>query len=174
MLLPPPLRRCPRGDVVHQGRSGGARGPRRLVVRTSRCGRVNPGLTPLHQSKSDYHTQHAGIRQGCPLSPYLFVMVMSALWHDLHAALPTSEQADALLYADDTLLYARSRLKQDAPTESYRYGLKLNYGKCEFIGINYPTAHTPQILQQQKTETSQTSQVPGRTTHRQSATTSRG
>ena len=101
-------------------------------------------------------------------------MVMSALWHDLHAALPTSEQADALLYADDTLLYARSRLKQDAPTESYRYGLKLNYGKCEFIGINYPTAHTPQILQQQKTETSQTSQVPGRTTHRQSATTSRG
>ena len=106
-------------------------------------------------------------------------MVMSALWHDLHAALPTSEQADELLYADDTLLYARSHLKlertlQQVETESYRYGLKLNYGKCEFIGINYPTAHTPQILQQQKTETSQTSQIPGRTTHRQSATTSRG
>ena len=33
--------------------------------------------------KSDWWEQETGIRQGCPLFPYLFLVVMIALFHDI-------------------------------------------------------------------------------------------
>jgi hypothetical protein len=38
----------------------------------------------LNGNTSKLHTQKRGIRQGCPLSPYLFIVVMAALFHDVH------------------------------------------------------------------------------------------
>jgi len=63
---------------------------------------------------SDWYTQDTGIRQGCPLSPYLFLIIMTVLFHDvknkpeLAAELAANRipgsQFDEILYADDTIL----------------------------------------------------------------------
>ena len=69
--------------------------------------------------------QAAGIRQGCPLPPYLFVLVRSVIDHDISHSLDRrtirSRKADIefdrIYYADDTILlatntYAATKLKR--------------------------------------------------------------
>ena len=74
----------------------------KFVVRTS-------------QGTSQEYAEGSGIRQGCPLSPYLFLIVMTALFHDIHTLhqlplskhRPTATTFDEVLFADDTVLLTR-------------------------------------------------------------------
>ena len=113
--------------------------------------------------KSGTRVQSTGIRQGCPLSPYLFVMVMNCVFDIVEPVAKIfcrkffqgskDEQVQfqhveglgihfsELLFADDTLLFAEDGHSLDTllwavECVSGAYGLKLNRGKCQQISIN--------------------------------------
>ena len=96
--------------------------------------------------ESQWHEQGTGIRQGCPLSPYLFLVVMTVLFHDVHKDDTINDclkrvpgaNFDEVLYADDTILISTdtrviNKLLAKIEKEGKRYGMKLNRGKCEVV-----------------------------------------
>ena len=99
--------------------------------------------------KSSLKEQSRGIRQGCPLSPYLFVIAMSALMEDVHHELRDTAPAhrlpginfDEVLYTDDTILLSTTtqgihQMLWAIEKFSAQYGLALNYKKCELLEHN--------------------------------------
>jgi hypothetical protein len=107
----------------------------------------NPSFQVQHDEfASQEYFQQCGIRQGCPLSPCLFIIVMSVLFADIrrdhHRALSHGKLGHLsfmeVLYADDTLLVTKNtrtmnRLLHAVESESQYHGLKLNQSKCAAI-----------------------------------------
>ena len=100
----------------------------------------------------------AGVRQGCPLSPYLFIVVLTVILSDLDSDLsyfgtPTntwsvSHSVFDLEYADDTLLLSitTGQLQQflsALETVSSEYGMRLNQDKAELL--SHPRLPNPPI-----------------------------
>ena len=95
--------------------------------------------------QSMWHEQRFGICQGCPLSPFLFVIVMSVLMADARQALEASGHtlsADLafhdLLYADDTLLVdvheaTIQQFMDCVGLAGGEYGLTFNWSKLEAL-----------------------------------------
>ena len=101
--------------------------------------------------ESHPRTQQSGIAQGCPLSPYLFVIVMSVLMQDVDQEMASifknapSEPflvSRDILYADDTLLLATDadtlqRHLECITRVGRRYGLELHWGKTEVLRVRH-------------------------------------
>ena len=106
-----------------------------------------------HRQKSQSHQQVFGISQGCPLSPFLFVMLMTVLLHDANVLLQqefpnneTSIECNELVYADDTLLIGRDTAYLQAYMNfiaqvGKTYGLSLNWKKVEQMNIKCQDMH---------------------------------
>ena len=99
--------------------------------------------------KSELKTQLTGIRQGCPLSPYLFLLVMTCVESDMkercsghvtNSRVP-GVNFDVVFYADDTILFSTkprglNELLKHIEICSENYGLKLNRGKCHTLNMH--------------------------------------
>ena len=105
----------------------------------------------MGNEESNWKTQTTGIRQGCPLSPYLFIILMTVLFRDVRDGLNIGNQAvegmdfHELLYADDTALItttapSMNKLVSKIDTCAEHFGLKFNYTKC--VAINYNTPYS--------------------------------
>ena len=101
--------------------------------------------------------QLAGIAQGCPLSPYLFIIVQTVLMYDVDERLsreaPIVEPAfivtTDVLYADDTVLLSSCPLRLQVHLdllvdERKKYGLELNWDKTYAMNVHCEGAiHDP-------------------------------
>ena len=104
--------------------------------------------------RSSWKKQRKGIRQGCPLSPYLFILVMNRIFQQVHRMKDAFTRLKAgsefqrmdvggadvieLLFADDTLIFAKNNESMEGllwaiEVISGVYGMKLNRGKCNEI-----------------------------------------
>ncbi len=88
---------------------------------------------------SNWYRQETGIRQGCPSSPYLFLIVMEVIFHDIHENdklklekfRVNGSNVDDVLFADDAILMSENknaiqRLLHEIEEGRGRYGFKLN------------------------------------------------
>ena len=95
------------------------------------------------ETNFSYHLL-TGIKQGLPLSPWLFLFYINDIFDYFEAIYGRKDLLETihlLIHADDTTLLASNRLTAESKIRSLLYYCKLNYislqiTKCEFIVIN--------------------------------------
>ena len=99
-------------------------------------------------NSSSRRLQRSGISQGCPLSPFLFVMLMTVVMDDAKHCMSDGTQAafnsgslGVVLYADDTLLIGVSEgcvqeYLDTVAAVGKRFGLDLHHSKFQLLSVN--------------------------------------
>ena len=96
--------------------------------------------------ESSWQQQEAGIRQGCPLSPHLFILYMTIMFADVKEAMKWKSikyrvegaKFDEVLFEDDTICIshdtkAMNKMLTAIEEIGAKSGMKLNKSKCEAI-----------------------------------------
>ena len=109
---------------------------------------ANPTFQTVGFDRTAVGQVRAGIRQGCPLSPYLFLIVLTVIFEDLDGELrkrgvPTNTSSEGfpvpdMEYADDTLLLALTAPQLQSILSALEdltaeYGMSLNKIKTELL-----------------------------------------
>lgn len=103
-------------------------------------------IVQLDGTPSKWEEQQTGIRQTCPLSPYLFLVVMTVMFEDIHYQIHSymaiqrvpGTNFDEVVYADQTICIGTDTRKinillKAIEEEGKQYGLKVNKNKCEAV-----------------------------------------
>jgi len=92
---------------------------------------------------SDMKPQSSGIAQGCPLSPYLFIIMMTIIMADVERKVPTAfAQCGDLTYADDTAIHSDSVeslqvVFDELLATAKQYGLEPNLDKTVHLQVRH-------------------------------------
>ncbi|TWW78139.1 R2 Retrovirus-related Pol polyprotein from type I retrotransposable element [Takifugu flavidus] len=134
--------RVPRRVLWGVLREYGVSGPLIRAVRSlyDRC----QSLVRIAGSKSNWYPVRVGLRQGCPLSPILFIIFMdriSRCSHDVEGVWFGDLRIGSLLFADDVVLLASSardfQLSLDRfATACEAAGMKISTSKSEAMVLN--------------------------------------
>lgn len=99
---------------------------------------------------SAWKQQYTDIRQGYPLSPYLFILVMTDILHDRHEAEQTHTESlritgidfDEVVYADDIIRIAQTaatnRLLAAIESEGSKYGIWIIKADVDILHSDNP------------------------------------
>ncbi|KAI3367022.1 hypothetical protein L3Q82_009655 [Scortum barcoo] len=136
--------RVPRGILWGVLREYGVRGPLLRAVRSLYD--RSRSLVRIAGSKSDLFPVHVGLRQGCPLSPVLFIIFMDRISRRSQGPEGVrfgNHRISSLLFADDVVLLASS--SQDLQRVLERFA-----AECEAAGMRISTSKSEAMVLDRK------------------------
>ncbi|KAI3351315.1 hypothetical protein L3Q82_005865 [Scortum barcoo] len=139
------IRPCPSwysvGSAPHEY---GVRGPLLRAVRSLYD--RSRSLVRIAGSKSDLFPVHVGLRQGCPLSPVLFIIFMDRISRRSQGPEGVrfgNHRISSLLFADDVVLLASS-------SQDLQHVLERFAAECEAAGMRISTSKSEAMVLDRK------------------------
>ena len=136
--------RVPRGILWGVLREYGVRGPLLRAVRSLYA--RSRSLVRIAGSKSDLFPVRVGLRQGCPLSPVLFIIYMDRISRRSQGPEGVrfgDHRISSLLFADDVVLLASSNL-------DLQHALGRFAAECEAAGMRISTSKSEAMVLDRK------------------------
>ncbi|KAK3539176.1 hypothetical protein QTP86_028667, partial [Hemibagrus guttatus] len=136
--------RVPRGILWEVLWEYGVRGPLLKAVRS--LYNQSRSLVRIASCKSDLFPVHVGLRQGCPLSPVLFIVFMDRISRHsqgLEGVRFGDHRISSLIFADDVVLLASSGL-------DLQHALGRFAAECEAAGMRVSTSKSEAMVLDRK------------------------